>query len=336
MPLFSLVPEGVFLEATTGASDPLGIHGYSVDINYDSVSQKTGGAVGYAHTRGATVFSLSTFYQPVYYYTLGLAATSYGANASASFPLSTKTQNWRGIFRWSYDSTELPGIPTYTQGGPAVGLRYDNTSQKPTAISPETGGIVYLEQQQFLAGLGNLEYGRTRANGTYYFSKWLPSHHVLMARTNSSWSPANRSVLLGTSAGGDYSFTFIDPQFTVRGYPIGEFLGWSLATATLEYRFPLYKVYSGWNTKPIFLKRWHGAIFSDAIALDGGFYDRTARTYLRTQLGRIFYSAGAEVRSDITLAYHVPATFRIGLFYGFNDEAFGGVYPFVGLTIPKF
>ncbi|HEX4922896.1 MAG TPA: hypothetical protein VFV50_02385 [Bdellovibrionales bacterium] len=336
MPLFSLVPDGIYLLATTGASDPLGMHAYTLDATYDSLAKQAGGAVSYTRSIGATAISFSASYEPVYFYSLGIATPTYGGNLGIGFPLSGKSTKWRGFLRWSYLSQELPTPRTYTQSGPAAGVRYDSTTQRNSSISPESGLLAYVEHQQFLPGMGNLDYGRTRANASVYHSKWLPDRHAIMLRMNSVWSPANRSLLLGSSGGGDYSFTFLDPQFTVRGYPVGNFLGTSMVTSTFEYRFPLFNVYGGWDTRPIFLKRWHGAVFADAIALEGGYYNEPLRALVATKLGNIFYSTGLELRSDLTLAYHVPATLRIGLFYGLNEEAFGGFTPFIGLTIPRF
>lgn len=346
LPLFSLVPDGVYLSASTGAADPLGLHAISLDATYDSLSQKAGASAGYARNMGATTFSLGAFYEPVYYYSLKISTTTSGGSAALSFPLTYNSTKWRGVTRWGYISQEFSGqtlckegeppSSICTQSGPAVGVRFDNATIKNSMISPESGGSAYLEHQQNLAGIGNTSFGRTRFNGTYYFSKWLPQRNAIMFRTNSVWSPSNRNILLGSSGGGDYSFTFIDPQFTVRGYPVGNFLGWSLATATIEYRFPIGTVYKGWDTKPFFLRRWHAGIFADAIAADGAYYNKTIKNLKATALGNIFYGVGTEFRSDVTLAYHVPATFRLGLFYGMNEEAYGGFTPFIGLTVPKF
>jgi len=51
---------------------------------------------------------------------------------------------------------------------------------------------------------------------------------------------------------------------TLRGYPSRFATGKYLATGTLEYRAPIWYIFRGFETKPFFWDRLHGAVFADA------------------------------------------------------------------------
>jgi len=159
----------------------------------------------------------------------------------------------------------------------------------------------------------------------------------MVFQTNSVFSPRNRNILLGTPAGGDYSLSYMNAsRYLVRGYPVGEFLGWSLASGTLEYRLPLNDRPGDFGTFPAIFRRWHAGVFVDAVTLDGIYYDSDIKGAKSTALGRFYYSTGVEFRSDITFGYHVPAVLKFGLYYGLNNNAYGGFTTAVTLSLPRF
>jgi outer membrane protein assembly factor BamA len=82
----------------------------------------------------------------------------------------------------------------------------------------------------------------------------------------------------------------------------------------VEYRFPISYLLRGFSTAPVFLDRLHGALFMDA----GETWD--TRTSFRGS--NILYSAGAEIRFDVTLGYWLNVTPAIGYAHGF-DKKFG-------------
>jgi len=102
----------------------------------------------------------------------------------------------------------------------------------------------------------------------------------------------------------------------LRGYPVNAFRGSKAALASLEYRFPVKNLEEGWDSKPWFFRRMHGAIFAEAgnawdLAFHGAEFKR---------------SVGAEVRFDMYLAYYVPATLRIVLVNGMDDQGLKQIY----------
>jgi outer membrane protein assembly factor BamA len=96
----------------------------------------------------------------------------------------------------------------------------------------------------------------------------------------------------------------------LRGYPINEFRGRNAALASLEYRFPIKNIERGISNTPVFLRRFHGALFAEAgNAWDDSFHIREFKS-----------SVGAEARLDMYLAYYLPITLRIGVAQGLDEK----------------
>ena len=116
--------------------------------------------------------------------------------------------------------------------------------------------------------------------------------------------------------GGLYSF--LNP-FALRGYPERAEGGKNVATGTLEYRFPAWYALHGFDTKPFFLDRLHGAIFVDAGQVWGG----DSQSF---RSDRIKVGAGTEIRCDMTLGYWLKLTPAIGYARGFNQDGESMIY----------
>jgi outer membrane protein assembly factor BamA len=107
-------------------------------------------------------------------------------------------------------------------------------------------------------------------------------------------------------------------EFPLRGYPSRFQVGKYIATGSLEYRFPVYYLFRGPGTAPVFLDRLHAAIFADAGEAwgDGGSYSTS----------RLKVGAGLEARADLTLGYWLKIEPAIGFAYGFDEEGKATVY----------
>jgi len=149
-------------------------------------------------------------------------------------------------------------------------------------------------------------------------------------------SEKNRSILLGTTSS-DTPVVFgpAIEGFYLRGYPPGEFIGYSMALGKLEYKFPLADVYSGPDSPiPIFIKRLHGEVFAEAMTLRGIYFEKSTELAKRTDLGTFYSSMGGELKIDMTLMYHLPVTLVNGVAYGFSSESQGEVRFYTLLQSP--
>jgi outer membrane protein assembly factor BamA len=145
-------------------------------------------------------------------------------------------------------------------------------------------------------------------------------HHVLLARAFAGTSSGDvipqGAFQVGGDNPGDTLIHVDDESVFLRGYGINAFRGRKVGLASLEYRFPIQDIESGWGNAPVFLRRVHGAVFAEA----GNAWDDAFRS---TDFKR---SAGAEFRLDTDLAYYVPITFRIVFAHGFDEKGESRVY----------
>ncbi len=105
------------------------------------------------------------------------------------------------------------------------------------------------------------------------------------------------------------------PSAVLRGYLPGAMSGNQFHLWNLEYRFPILRIERGLLTFPVFLGAVHGAVFFDSGA---AFFDRFDLTEFR-------HGTGGELLIDTTLAYVLPATFKLGWAKGLSE---GGIADF--------
>ncbi len=335
IPFFSLIPEGYFVQASIRGEDPLKKHIYTADISYDNLTQRGSGALVYVNQTTPLTISLSAADIYSYLYANEQTIRNSQLGLGTSFFLPGLSNSWRGRLGWNYIFTQNPAVLNgAVRQGPYLGFSYSNLAQRGEQITPENQGEVRIQHTHYLGGLGQIDFPQTTADLVYYWHPGIWDRHTLMLRSNSAFSPDNRSILLGTTpVGGEFAASLIQTRYITRGYPPGEFLGWSVATANVEYAFPLNHPFVGSDIKPLFSRVWSAAVVFDALTLEGGYFDKNTRRFQRTRLGKFFYGAGAELRVDTTLFYHLPATFRLGLYNGFDESAYGGVWPFFGMNI---
>ena len=109
---------------------------------------------------------------------------------------------------------------------------------------------------------------------------------------------------------GDLTININDNNVYLRGYPANQYRGQKVGLASMEYRFPIKNIEWGGGNTPFFFKRVHGAVFAEA----GNAWDDV---FVRQNSKR---SVGAEARLDMTLAYFLPITARVGLFKALDDK----------------
>ena len=115
------------------------------------------------------------------------------------------------------------------------------------------------------------------------------------------------------------------PSRILRGFAQDAFRGEAYELGTVEYRFPILDIEAGAWTLPVFLRRLHGAVYSDA----GDAFTPGRRDF------KLHAGAGAELRAEVVLGYVLPTDLRLGCARGLENSplaivdcyaALGGVF----------
>ncbi len=331
-PFIYFVPGGAGFEFSTGASDPLAIHKYGLSGGVDSLTEKFSGALSYTYSYGRTKTLLLLSDNHVYYYGLDLSLQSTSATLGFLTPVGKDDTNWSMGFSVQYRQTDA--ITTYiTRVGPGLSFLYsDIKAPRGSQISPVKGKSLEATYTNYLPEWGNR---RTTVTATHYFSSLFPKNHVLFSRAHYVYAPKNPSQFIGVDYSvGEISNRTSSDTFLMRGYLTGQFHGHEIANLNLEYRFPLFSLYRGFGTKPFFFHKAHLAVIADGVTLNGESFSKE-NGYTTTQLGRIFTGVGTEFKADVTLGYHLPVQFSLGLYYGLDREAMGEPLSYLGILIEQ-
>jgi hypothetical protein len=367
IPYAFITPDSSFISASTSGNDPLGRHSYALNLSYDSLTHKPSFSGQYINATTSIPVLVAVDDLHEYIYSGNFSRHSTATIISGSSFIAGLDEKWRASLGWQYLQTDLGasvssgstgGVGSTNGGtggsgsggsnggsslypniivrnGAQAGISYLNVSQKGLEISPESGESFSLTHTHFIPSLGNTHYDQTDFSGAYYFSRWLPERNVLAGFLHASIAPdLNRAILGRTTVGGTYPGSTAQGAFVMRGYGPGTFLGKNLISSTLEYRFPLSYRYEGWGTTPLFVNRWHAALFADGLTLDGFNYDYVTNSYRSTSLGRFFIGTGGEIKADTTMFYQLKVQVTFGLYYGtYARSNPSGLLPFIGLNM---
>ncbi len=338
-PFLNFVDDGLIGSVAIPGVDPTGFHSYVLSGTYDSRPKKFSGYFNYQYVNPLGVTSLAggNYYQ--WYSSLDRHTSSQQALVRHSFRLPPEDSILAYIGYEYKRSNIFETISGTSQSrnhyfdGPSVGLSFSGMQKKAMDISP-SGQQASLRYTHYLKNTTDTDYHETFVKLSHFHKKWLPERHVLAITTQGSFTPRNRSLILGTTTTDSEYLLGTLGNFITRGYPAGEFVGYSVAMGTLEYRFPIREIWQGPdNPKPYFLKRTHGAIYGETITVDGIYFGADENSH-RAKLGKYFTSVGFDYNIDMTLFYHAPVTVKIGVGYGLESEANGGFKIYSSLAAP--
>jgi hypothetical protein len=333
MPYLYLLDGGTLYQALTSAGDPLGINTISLVGQWDTLTKKGGGSVSYLNNSLPVTLGLgvSDFYS--FYYATRTSLHFSSGSFLMSAPLSF-IKNSKVMLKWNYTSLDTP-LALYIEQGPQTEFSYRSMKQNKNDISPSEGWRFQLGHKNYFADLGTIYYAETYSHVGTFWSSFTPKRHVLYLGVNGSYAPALNNGFFATST---LAGPFLNPQninttFLQRGYPTGIFIARNIVNTNLEYRFPMLDLYSGFTSPPLFFKNLQGALVFDATSLDGRYSNSLIRSSLPTQFGRWFTGYGLELESKVSVGFHVPVSFTLGLYYGQEKDAFGGFTTFFNIRL---
>lgn len=333
----------VFFQAVTGSQDPLLIHRYNLAVDYDSFIKKIGYDFDYINSAFTWPLTLSATrnFRPIgntnIFIDRSLATVGFVPD---TFKISPKFTMNAGL---QFSEVEQSDIRT-RHSGPYVQLSYKSISQTLFDIYPTSGWGAFLQlenQKSMMQDTPDLFSDYDQATGALvgYNSRWLPDDHSLYGKFSFLHTFQKVSTRFGTSNAVFPTLSDSNmPDFVLRGYDVGQFFGSRMLSLNTEYRFPLRTLNSGSGTYFYYLKRVNGAIVVDGLTVTGGGFDKN--DILKAQnMGRSFWSAGAEARLETTLGYLLPVNFIFGIYRPLSpqyaqDEFQSGLSLQIGGGIP--
>lgn len=301
-------------QAQTGGYDPLKRHHYDLLINYDSATQKTSLEGNYLNRSydwgwGASYNQFTT------YFVNANNKVTYTAKSAIIMP-NTWHMNPNSSLQISVkDLIAQTATTEYLRQGMGLLFLFKDFSQPLALVSPRKGKSFYVGVNQYFKGAEYIEQTQYLAGSNFYFSKWLPENHAFLAKFDLLYSPHKISPIVGTSTSSlllqQDPFT---PNYLMRGYFTGHFIGETLINPKFEYRFPMREINKGHATDPFYLRRLHGALIADGVLLEGRAYKTMESKFEAVSTNQSFWSLGLELRFDLNLAYQLPLTTIIGIY----------------------
>lgn len=340
---------GTTLGAVTGGFDAINRHEYAATAWFGLGSHTPGWDIAYVNR---------SFYPDLTFATAralnsavsidglhGYTETAVSGSVTALFPFSQIER--RQTITTDYSVTSLASHTNPDQAAVREGLlaaatlqyTYSDVHQFIYGISREQGQRFTLTLRLSDPAIGSdFRFQQLSSSYSHYFampwtSSGRPLHHAVAIRLSGGLARGDLSerhlFYLGGFDLGSPVTAVLNPANApvriLRGFVHDAFFGEAYGLGTAEYRLPLLDIEAGAWTLPIFLRRLHGAVYSDF----GDAFTPGQRPF------RLHAGAGAELRAQIVLGYILPTDFRLGCARGLESSrlaivdcyaALGGVF----------
>lgn len=325
--------DGAVVGAMTAGQDVLGYHTFLLNPAVGTIGGRGYFQGKYVYDRYWPTFSGTAWSLPVLYSDLWRRGDYYERNSSlilrADLPWVRKESRYLLSFGYHLQrqdaltniaGTALQGLDLFEgrRDNLFVAAEYSDAVRYPYSISNEEGRTLSVAVRNYSRSLGSDIVARE------YLGSWeeylaLPAslllHHVVVMRLRGGISDGERTAQNSFQLGGPPD-SLLD--FPLRGYPSRFQAGKYVATGTLEYRMPVYYLFRGPGTAPVFLDRMHAAAFVDAGEAWGADASFSG--------SRMKVGAGVEARADLTLGYWLKIEPAIGFARGFDEGGEARVY----------
>lgn len=195
-----------------------------------------------------------------------------------------------------------------------IGYLFNSAKKYGYSVSPEDGRSIELGYERLGRKIGS-DFNLEKYSFDWHEYVDLPfDHQVLLLRAYAGKSTGDvipqRAFQLGGDNPGDLTVNVLEQNVYLRGYPVNQYRGQKVGLMSAEYRFPVKNLEKGYGNTPFFFKRLHGAVFAEA----GNAWDAA---YSGNDLKR---AVGLEARLDMSLAYVLPVTVRLGVAKALDDR----------------
>jgi Tol biopolymer transport system component len=327
LPFISYDDEGAIPGVFTIGHDVLGYHTYILRAGH-GVSGRTYFDLNYLYDRWKPSFIFRGYSHPVYYSDLfangsGYYERSSGAGLEDRYPLpmrnlesSYTVKAGLNIEKVSH-LTEFEGrrVEKYEifegrKDSIYAGFSYNGALRYPLSISLEDGREISVLFRNYIKGPDHREY---LLDYKEYIGR--SSNQTIYMNLRMAFSEGDHTAQQAFQIGG---VPYGQNRYPLRGFPSNFDKGDHVVTYTLEYRFPLWYIFRGWNSKPVYLDRFHAALFAETGNAWGADKD--------SELNDFSAGIGAEARMDTVLGYKVKITPALGIAQGLTDGGETQVY----------
>jgi len=331
-PSFYVDEERVELGLVTAGSDTLQRHNYALGLGYDARNEWGLGSFDYLYDRFTPILKLhaDNSYEHLYNSNDELLKVRGHSNYQAAvvLPWLHRDSHWAlhlGVGEESESDARVENSawaePDFRDRIAGLALSYASAVEFPRGISRVDG------REVMLAGEDSDALGGSDFTGRAYTLDWkefirLGGAHVLGLRLlgaegETGIRPFN---LGGIEEVNPLPQIFDSPaanspfnrrRYALRGYDEGlpQLTGSSMRLASLEYRFPLWRLERGWMAPPLGLHQLHGALFTE-----------TGAAWNEGQAQDNYYgSYGAEFKADAVLFYSLMMRLSVGYAHGIED-----------------
>lgn len=336
------------LGLTVEAADALAHHIILGDFSTPFDDAALSSSVAYSYTRLVPNFGASLSYAPrVRANGLRYASTDHPlrenvtrAAGSVSLPFQRAGHRASASVRYSWAIVEpaenpdpvhdpfddAPVLPEPVDSASLTfSLTYSNTERYTLSISGERGRRASVSLRTRDPRLGG---ERTTGEVLWSYTEYVPlwARHALGLKLNGAVSRGGVNYALGGAPQRNLLLDALDGIFLgtgfLRGYEQRAAIGDRYLLATAEYRMPVWDIFGGPSTAPLFLRRLKLAAFSDwgqarddSFALEPDGWKR---------------SVGGEIVSEATLGWRLPFSGRVGYAHGFDEGGEHQFYFFLG------
>ena len=352
LPYFALDAYGSTVGALTAGFDALDRHEYAAALWWSLSGAEPGWDLFYINHSFYPDLQLELFRDlnspqaagglnaPGYYY-----ERTVGGVATATFPFSQIERSHAVSIAYelqnlSVDQNPL-GVPTSPGLLAAATLEwsYSDARRFVQSISSEQGQRFSVALRLSGRALGSdFSFWQATASASKYFampfsSHGVPWHQVLALRASAGIADGDLSnrhdYFLGGFQQGDVVRSVINPANApvriLRGFVRDAFHGTAYVLGTAEYRFPMLTIEHGAWTLPVYLRRLHGAVYTDV----GDAFTPDEKDF------KLHAGAGGELRAEVVLGWILPTDVRLGCAHGLEHSslaildcyvALGGVF----------
>lgn len=325
-PLLLLRPQSALIGGQVLGFDAIDLHRYLITAAYDSQTSKGDWSVLYANRQLGPTLTLtgenttsSVVTDPQFSLLNYTRTLKLGADLSFPIPRTFSVITPSVAVKSERASLFIPGTASpvsQTRHVPSIEgrLSYSDAESSTLAITAEKGRSTVLGARLYFDD--PTPTWKALIKDSEYLS--LTEHSVLVPTLKASWTSRQSTYSLSQvnveGRVGDLFETLSGDsldELSIRGYPGRLFYSRAAGGASLDYRFPLLRIFRGWGTNPAYLDNLFGFAFAEATYFPG------------TTVSTTLPSAGAGLRLSGDVFLHIPVVLSLEYHRGFREE-YGG------------